>query len=110
MSAKDDPTQQSDADMAALREKIDRIDAALVDLLAERQACIAAAAGVKARIGWPARIGSRVDEVQQKVTRRANENGLDADLARKLWTAIIEWSIAYEERLMTASGEKRDSA
>jgi len=45
MSAKDDPTQQSDADMAALREKIDRIDAALVDLLAERQACIAAAAG-----------------------------------------------------------------
>ena len=34
--------------------------------------------------------------------RRAapRQQNLDPDLARSLWTAIIEWSIAYEERLM----------
>jgi isochorismate pyruvate lyase len=91
------------AEMAALRQKIDALDAALVQLLAERQRQIEAAAAIKMRIGWPARIAERVDEVLRRVAVEAGRKNLDADLARKLWSAMIEWSIAYEERLMHAA-------
>jgi isochorismate pyruvate lyase len=100
MSGVDERTPATNAEMAALRMKIDSIDAALVDALAERQRCIETAAVIKRRIGWPARIPPRVDEVLARVAARAKEGSLDPDLARSLWTAIIEWSIAYEERLM----------
>ncbi len=109
MSAKGDPMPETDAEMAALRQRIDQLDAALVDIMAERQACIEAAAEVKARIGWPARIPPRVDQVLRHVASRAERKNLDADLAQTLWTAIVEWSIAYEERLMKASGGEMDS-
>jgi isochorismate pyruvate lyase len=100
MSGADDRTPATNAEMAALRTKIDSIDAALVDALAERQRCIETAADIKRRIGWPARIPPRVDEVLARVAARARQENLDSDLAQSLWTAIIEWSIAYEERLM----------
>ncbi|PPQ26501.1 chorismate mutase [Rhodoblastus sphagnicola] len=86
--------------MSALREKIDALDAKLVDLLAERQRCIESAAGIKTRIGWPARIPPRVDDVLNRVVVRAGEKHLDEELARSIWTALVEWSIGYEERLM----------
>ncbi|WP_374548025.1 chorismate mutase [Rhodoblastus sp.] len=93
--------------MAALRARIDTIDAGLVDLFAERQRCIEMAAEIKTRIGWPARIQPRVDEVLDRVTARAQRQDLDPELARGLWTALVEWSIAYEERLMDNSSDKK---
>jgi isochorismate pyruvate lyase len=96
--------------MAALRERIDALDKQLVSLLAERQRQIEAAAVVKRANGIPARVTERVDEVLRHVAICAEKENLDAGLAQTLWTTMIEWSIAYEERLMTASGEKRDSA
>jgi isochorismate pyruvate lyase len=96
------------AEMTALREKIDALDVALVKILAERQRQIEEAAAIKTRIGWPARIPPRVDQVLGRVLAEAGRNDLDAELARSLWTALIEWSIAYEERLMqAASAETR---
>jgi isochorismate pyruvate lyase len=109
MSA-DEISTASNAEMSALREKIDALDSALVDLLAERQRCIANAAGIKSRINWPARISARVEEVLSRVAKRAEQKDLDTDLAKSLWTDIIEWSIAYEERLMKEAGEKTDRA
>jgi isochorismate pyruvate lyase len=95
--------------MAALRLRIDALDEALVGILAQRQRQIEQAAAIKTRIGWPARIPPRVDEVLARVLAEAGRKNLDAELARKLWTAIIEWSIGYEERLMkAATGEARD--
>jgi isochorismate pyruvate lyase len=90
----------TDPEMAALRKKIDALDERLVDLLAERQRCIESAAEIKSRIGWPARISARVDEVLARVASRAGEKNLDEALARSIWTALVEWSIGYEERLM----------
>ncbi len=94
------------AEMAALRERIDALDAALVELLAERQRQIENAAAIKTRIGWPARIPPRVDEVLSRVLDGAARRNLDAELARSLWTALVEWSIAYEERLMQAAAQE----
>ena len=91
------------AEMAALRQRIDALDVALVELLAERQRQIEAAAEIKTRIGWPARIQPRVNEVLDRVLAEAGRKNLDPELARKLWTQVIEWSIFYEERLMQAA-------
>jgi isochorismate pyruvate lyase len=95
---------ETNAEMAAVREKIDSLDEALVKLLAERQRQIEAAAEIKSRIGWPARIQPRVEEVLGRVAAQAEKQNLDAGLARSLWSALIEWSIGYEERLMRKSG------
>ena len=111
MSGNGEADGATDAEMAALRAKIDSLDAALVELLADRQRQIEAAAEIKSRIGWPARIQPRVDEVLSRVTARAGEKNLDPDLARSLWTALVEWSIGYEERLMKKSSDgKMDPA
>jgi len=95
-----DETLAPNPEMAALRQKIDSLDVALVDLLAERQRCIESAAEIKTRIGWPARIPPRVAEVLDRVGVRAREKKLDEELARSIWTTLVEWSIGYEERLM----------
>ena len=101
---------QPNPEMAALRLRIDALDEALVQILAERQRQIEQAAAIKTRIGWPARIPPRVDEVLQRVLAEAGRKNLDKDLARKLWTAVIEWSIAYEERLMKAAAAEINSS
>jgi isochorismate pyruvate lyase len=98
----------ANAEMAALREKIDSLDEALVKLLAERQRQIENAAEIKSRIGWPARITPRVNEVLSNVAAQAEIQNLDLGLARSLWTVLVEWSIAYEERLIKKSGEGMD--
>ena len=98
----------ANAEMAALRKKIDSLDEALVKLLAERQRQIENAAEIKSRIGWPARITPRVNEVLGNVAAQAEIQNLDLGLARSLWTVLVEWSIAYEERLIKKSGEGMD--
>jgi isochorismate pyruvate lyase len=100
--------ESTNAEMAALREKIDSLDEALVKLLAERQRQIENAAEIKSRIGWPARITPRVNEVLGNVAAQAEIQNLDLGLARSLWTVLVEWSIAYEERLIKKSGEGMD--
>ena len=64
------------ATMAELRAEIDRVDAALVALLAERAGYIDRAAELKAALGWPARIEARVEEVVANVRARAEARGL----------------------------------
>ena len=100
--------EPANAEMAVLREKIDSLDEALVKLLAERQRQIENAAEIKSRIGWPARITPRVNEVLGNVAAQAEIQNLDVGLARSLWTVLVEWSIAYEERLIRKSGEGMD--
>ena len=83
--------------MADLRTEIDRIDGALVGLLAERTAYVDRAAVLKARDGMPARIDSRIAEVIDNVRSKAIAGGLDPQLAETIWRLLIEWSIAREE-------------
>ncbi len=83
--------------MAELRAEIDRIDAGLVDLIAERITYIDRAAELKPGLGLPARIDDRVEEVVAKVRASAVARGVDPDLAEALWRRLIDWSIAREE-------------
>ena len=83
--------------MVELRAEIDRIDAGLVELLAERITYIDRAAELKPGLGLPARIEDRVEEVVAKVRASAMARGIDPDLAEALWRRLIDWSIAREE-------------
>jgi isochorismate pyruvate lyase len=87
-------------EMSDVRRMIDEIDDELVALLAKRQRQIERAARVKPGLGIPARAPERVDEVLARVLGASRREGLSVEVAMKLWTAIIEWSIQYEERLM----------
>lgn len=97
-------------EMADVRATIDALDDALVALLARRQRQIERAAAVKPCLGVPARVPERVDEVLARVAAAAEREGLSGELAQALWRALIEWSIAYEERLMGAYDPGRTGA
>ena len=83
--------------MAELRAEIDRLDAELVALFAQRVGYIDRAAEIKSEVGLPARIGSRVEEVVANVRRHAVGHGLPPDKLEKLWRKLIDWSIEREE-------------
>lgn len=83
--------------MTELRAEIDRLDQALVAMLAERAAYIDRAAQIKAASDLPARIEARVEEVVQNVRGHAVTHGLPPDLVEKFWRRLIDWSIAREE-------------
>jgi len=86
--------------MTDLRALIDRLDAELVALLAQRQACIDRAITLKRAQGLPARIPARVTEVLEKVRATAEAEGLDPILADALWRQMIDWAIAREARVL----------
>ena len=85
------------ATMTDVRREIDRIDHALVALLAERAGYIDRAAELKPALGLPARIDDRVEGVVANVRAAARTEGLDPALAESLWRQLIDWSISREE-------------
>lgn len=92
--------------MAELRAEIDRLDKELVDLLARRATYIDRAAEIKETIGLPARIEARVEEVVANVLTHVAKTDLPADLIESFWRGLIEWSIAREDRKLSASPTK----
>ena len=84
------------ADMSEVRAEIDRVDRALVDLLAERwsyvdRAWVFKRSAAEASVPW------RNREVIEKVRTRAESAGMPAEMAEALWRQIIGWGIQYEE-------------
>ncbi len=88
------------SDMATLRAHIDALDEQLVSLLAQRHALIARAARIKERIGLPARIDDRVEEVVANAGRHAASHGLDPALIETIWRQLVEAAIAQEDRYL----------
>ena len=85
--------------LSEVRAAIDRIDEQLIELLAERLKAIKRASELKsapheARVTW------RVEEVVRRVREAATEAGFDADIAERIWRAMMEECIAYERRAL----------
>jgi isochorismate pyruvate lyase len=96
------------ASMGEVRVEIDRIDRALVRLLAERQAYIEAAARIKGaesdvRLEW------RIEDVVAKVLAAAQREGLSARIAEPVWRELIDRCIEHERDvfLRRRSADKR---
>ena len=88
--------------MAEVRHGVDRLDEAIVALLAERFRYMEAAARIKpsreqVRDEW------RKADVIAKVRAAAKEEGLDEAIAEALYENLVETSIAYEFRRFDAT-------
>jgi isochorismate pyruvate lyase len=83
-----------------LRSEIDIVDEKLVKLLAERQRLVEAVIAVKKRDGVAARIPARVDYVIDRARVLARAHHLDPALAETIWTEMVEWFVAHEERTL----------
>ena len=82
--------------MDEVRAEIDRVDQALVDLLAERWTYVDRAWFFK-RSPEEASVPWRNRDVIQKVKARADVAGMPPEMAEALWRMIIGWGIQYEE-------------
>lgn len=93
-----DPPAKSPAecrDMADLRQEIDRLDRAIVALLAARAGYVARAAELKPRRGDivdEPRIAAVIDRVRAEAQRQ----GADADLVEAIYRSMIRAFIAFE--------------
>ena len=95
------------SNMEEVREEIDRIDAALVELIGERFVYVDRAWQLKqspaeARVPW------RIQQVIEKVRARAVEKGLPPELVEALWRQMIGWFIQYEEEKLRQQTDSKD--
>jgi len=81
--------------MAEVREGVDALDRALVQLIAERVRYMDAAARIKDDRGV-VRDEARIEDVVAKVKAAATEAGLPHDVAEPVWRQMIERCIAHE--------------
>jgi isochorismate pyruvate lyase len=81
--------------MSEVRDGVDEIDRAIVDLLALRFGYMEAAARIKPERS-AVRDEARKADVLAKVAAAAEEAGLDGQLVTRLYEDLIESSIAYE--------------
>ena len=93
------------ARMEEVRAEIDRIDAALVDLIGERFTFVDRAWQLKqspaeARVPW------RIQQVIDRVRARAAEQRIPPELAEALWRQMIGWFIQYEEEKLQQQNEE----
>jgi isochorismate pyruvate lyase len=85
------------ADLAQVRVEIDRVDKALVDLIAERFGYVERAWQLKLDARQEANVPWRNQQVIDKVRARADERGVPPDIVEALWRQMIGWFIQYEE-------------
>ncbi len=86
--------------MEQVRAEIDRLDAAILDLVAERFGYVDRAWQLKthraeAVVPW------RIQQVIDRVRARADERGIPPELAEALWRQMIGWFIQYEEERLS---------
>ena len=96
------------ADMTEVRVEIDRIDRALVDLIAERFGYVERAWQIKLAEKAEASVPWRNQQVIDKVRARAADKGLSPDLCEALWRQMIGWFVQYEEEKLRRQLEGRE--
>jgi isochorismate pyruvate lyase len=96
------------ADLGEVRVNIDRIDQAIVALMAERLRYTRAAARFKANpheVAAPA----RVEEVIAKVRALAVDSGLPPEIAEAAYRPLVAGYIADQQRLFAAISTKKQT-
>jgi isochorismate pyruvate lyase len=82
--------------LAEVRENIDRLDRMIVPLLAERSGFVAQAAGFKVTRGAVVDV-PRIEDIIAKVRGLAGEAGADPALIERIYRAMIDAYIAFED-------------
>jgi len=92
--------------MEDVRREIDRLDRALVRLLAERQTYIEDAGRIKTDRA-AIRDDARIEDVVAKVLDEARSAGLSTAIAEPLWRLLIEKCIEHEYKVFDAHAAKK---
>lgn len=82
-------------DMSAIRREIDRVDRALVQLLAERLTYIERAGVIKSERNT-VRDEARIQDVLEKVKSSCERDGFPFAIAEPVWRTLMEGCIAHE--------------
>ncbi|MCB1547474.1 MAG: chorismate mutase [Hyphomicrobiaceae bacterium] len=90
--------------MDHVRVEIDRLDAALVDLIAERFGYVERAWQLKSNPS-EALVPWRIQQVIDKVRARADSRGVSPELCEALWRQMIGWFVQYEEEKLRKQSE-----
>jgi len=85
------------ADLQALREALEAVDAELLDLLRRRMALAEQVARAKLDSAWPFRDASREDRMLVHLRQLAAEKGLDAHEVERLFRVVLDMSVARQE-------------
>ncbi|HRX74573.1 MAG TPA: chorismate mutase [Hyphomonas sp.] len=88
-------TAETASSMAEVRYEIDRIDRLLVEILAERQSFMDAAARIKGDRNI-VHDRARIEDVVAKVKAACGPAGLSPAIAEPVWRTLIDRCIAYE--------------
>ena len=88
-------TAETAASMTDVRYEIDRIDRLLVEIIAERQSFMDAAARIKGDRNIVHDRG-RIEDVVAKVKAECPKHGLSPAIAEPVWRTMIDRCIAYE--------------
>jgi isochorismate pyruvate lyase len=86
--------------LSGLRMAIDELDGELIELLHRREKLVEQVLLIKQAEHLPGRIQSRVDVVIENACARAKRIGMNPDLARTVWTAMVEWFVQHEETVL----------
>ncbi len=84
-------------ELLALRQRLDKIDTGIVDLIAERQVVVTTIADHKLKSGLPLRHYEREREVIERGMARAESQGLPAAVARDVLETLIHHSLSKQE-------------
>ncbi len=85
--------------MEQVRAEIDRLDLAILDLVADASAMSTAPGS--SRRGARKRRAVAHPQVIDRVRARAQESGVPPELAEALWRQMIGWFIQYEEEKLS---------
>jgi isochorismate pyruvate lyase len=94
--------------MSQVRTEIDRIDAALVDLIVERFGYVDRAWQLKMTTRECAVVQWRIQQVIDRVKRRAAEKGMPPEMIEMVgaqWRNMIGWFIQFEEEKLRQAQE-----
>ncbi|MFT3730240.1 MAG: chorismate mutase [Hyphomicrobium sp.] len=97
--------------MSQVRSEIDRIDAALVDLIAERYGYVDRAWQLKMTTREGAVVQWRIQQVIDRVKGRASEKGMPAEMVEMVgaqWRNMIGWFVQYEEEKLRQAQEAHE--
>lgn len=82
-------TERPEAELHALRERVEQIDADIIALIAERARCAREIGVVKHALGLPTLDPAREAEVLRRAGALARSAGLPSEQVRELFWAII---------------------
>lgn len=98
--------------MPEVRAEIDRIDNALVDLIAERFGYVDRAWQLKMNTPEGAHVPWRIQQVIDRVKARATEKGMPPEMVEMVsaqWRNMIGWFVQYEEEKLRKGDDPEDS-